>query len=348
MKRRSVGTMVGATILALVFGAIQPFTVALSMLVMITPVVLCTLYFWAGLLPALVCAVSSLASLELTYGAGFMWGGFVTMIIPAAVGIYLLRSRRGYFTSMQITAGTQLFTLVVVAACLYLTSGKSLVDLFIARYREWLEAMNPALSDLVLAQSSALGLVSDKVYKAVQAGEALTEELRTSAMEELFSKLEYSFKLGLPAMMLTSSLLTGVLAVALPTRICVRRGDEPEYSYVPLTEWFIPGKTTMGLLCALITCLILELIDVPGADSVNAAFSSVVYLLCALQGMAAVARALKARGWTRGKRAAVLALLYLFATDALRLIGAASALFGRQGAISGWIKKYRDTHDKED
>ena len=303
MKRRSVGTMVGATILALVFGAIQPFTVALSMLVMITPVVLCTLYFWAGLLPALVCAVSSLASLELTYGAGFMWGGFVTMIIPAAVGIYLLRSRRGYFTSMQITAGTQLFTLVVVAACLYLTSGKSLVDLFIARYREWLEAMNPALSDLVLAQSSALGLVSDKVYKAVQAGEALTEELRTSAMEELFSKLEYSFKLGLPAMMLTSSLLTGVLAVALPTRICVRRGDEPEYSYVPLTEWFIPGKTTMGLLCALITCLILELIDVPGADSVNAAFSSVVYLLCALQGMAAVARALKARGWTRGKRA---------------------------------------------
>ena len=182
MKRRSVGTMVGATILALVFGAIQPFTVALSMLVMITPVVLCTLYFWAGLLPALVCAVSSLASLELTYGAGFMWGGFVTMIIPAAVGIYLLRSRRGYFTSMQITAGTQLFTLVVVAACLYLTSGKSLVDLFIARYREWLEAMNPALSDLVLAQSSALGLVSDKVYKAVQAGEALTEELRTSSM----------------------------------------------------------------------------------------------------------------------------------------------------------------------
>ena len=45
---------------------------------------------------------------------------------------------------------------------------------------------------------------------------------------------------------------------------------------------------------------------------------------------------------------AVLALLYLFATDALRLIGAASALFGRQGAVSGWIKKYKDTHDKED
>ena len=38
----------------------------------------------------------------------------------------------------------------------------------------------------------------------------------------------------------------------------------------------------------------------------------------------------------------------LMATDALRLIGAASALFGRQGAVSGWIKKYKDTHDKED
>lgn len=340
--------MVAATVLALVFGAMQPFTIGLSMLVMMTPVVLCTLYFWAGLLPALVGAVASLASLEVAYGAGFMWGGFVTMIVPAAVGAYLLRSRKGYFTSMQIAAGTQLLTLVAVAAYLYLTRGQSLVDLFIERFREWLQAMNPALIDLLLARFSAMGLTSEEVYETVQAGELLSAELRASAMEELFSRLEYSFKLSLPALMLTSSLLTGVLTVALPTRICVRRGDEPEYSYVPLTEWFIPAKTTAGLVCALITCLALVLIDVPGADSVNAAISSVVYLLAAIQGMAAVARALKARGWTRGKRVAVLVLLYLFATNALRLIGAASALFGRRGACTGWIKKYKDMHDKED
>ena len=340
--------MVAATVLALVYGALQPFTVALSMLVMITPVVLCTLYFWAGLLPALVCAVASLASLEMIWGASFMWGGFAVMIIPAAVGVYLLRSRRGYFTSMQIMACTQLLTLVAAAVYLYLTRGQSLVDLFIGRYREWLEAMNPALSDLVLAQSSAVGLVSDKVYKAVQAGESLTAELRASAMEELFSKLEYSFKLSLPAMMLTSSLLTGVLAVALPTRICVRRGDEPEYSYVPLTEWFLPAKTTAGLACALVTGLALTLAGVPGGDAVNAAVSAVVYLLATLQGMAAVARALKARGWTRGKRVAVLVLLYIFAVYALRLIGIASALIGRNGALTSWLKKYRNSNDKED
>lgn len=340
--------MVAATVLALVYGALQPFTVGFSMVVMCTPVVLCTLYFWAGLLPALVGAVASLASMELTYGAGFMWGGFVTMIVPAAVAIYLLRSRRGYFTSMQITCGVQLATLLAVALYLYVTRGQSLVDLFIERFREWLTAMNPALTDLLLARFSAMGLVSEKVYEAVRDGAALTAELRTSALEELLSKLEYSFKLALPGMMLTSSLLTGVLTIALPTRIGVRRGDEPEFSYVPLTEWFLPAKSTAGLACALVTCLVLMLADVPGADSVNAAISSVVYLLAALQGMAAVARMLKARGWTRGKRVLALVLLYLFATDALRLIGAASALFGRQGALSGWIKKIKDSNDKED
>lgn len=348
MKRRSVGTMVGATILALVFGAIQPFTVALSTLVTITPVVLCTLYFWAGTLPALVGAVASLASLEMSWGAGMMWGGFVVMIIPAAVGIYLLRSRRGYFTSMRIMACTQLLTLVAAAVYLYLSRGQSLVDLFIGHYREWFSALPTVLSDALLEQLSAMGMVTDKVYKAVQAGETLTEELRAQALDELFSKLEYSFKLGLPATMLTSSLLTGVLAVALPTRICVRRGDEPEFSYVPLTEWFIPAKTTAGLACALVTGLVLALAGVPGGDAVNTAVSSVVYLLATLQGMGAVARALKARGWTRGKRAAVLVLLCIFVVDALRLIGIGSALFGRNGALTHWLKKFRDSNDKED
>lgn len=348
MNRKSVGVMTAATLLALVFGALQPFTIGLSMAVMCTPVVLCTLYFWAGTLPAAVCAIASLASLEVTYGAGFMWGGFVTMILPAGAGIYLLRSRRGYFTCMQIMSAAQLATLLAIALYLYLSRGESLVDLFIGQFRQWLETMNPALTDLLLSRFSAMGLVDVSVYEQVEKGLSLSAELRQSAIGELLSRMDYSFKLTLPGMMMTSSVLTGVLAIALPTRICVRRGDEPQFSYAPLTEWFIPSGSTIGMICALVTSLALNLTDVSGADSVYAAVSSVVYLLFALQGLAAVARMLKARGWPRGRRAFMLALLVLFVGDGLRLIGAASALFGRQGVVTGWIKKYRDTHDKED
>lgn len=348
LNRKSVGVMVAATVLALFFGAIQPFTIGLSMLVMVTPVVLCTLYFWAGTLPAIVCAVASMASLEVTYGAGLMWGGFVTMVVPAAAAIYLLRERKGYFTSMKLATGVQLAALLGVTLYLYLSRGASLVDLFIGQFREWLEAMNPALTDLLLARFSAVGLLDASLYETVEAGALLAAEVRSAALEDLLSKMDYSFKLTLPGLMMTSSLLTGVLMVALPTRICVRRGDEPDYSHVSLSGWFIPSRVTAGMLCALVTCLVLNMTGVSGGDAVYAAVSSVVYLIFSFQGLAAVDRMFKARGWPRGRRGVMLALLWLFIGNGMRMIGVASALFGRRGALTEWFKKHRDTHDKED
>lgn len=349
LNRRSVGMMVAATVLALVFGALQPFTIGLSLLVMVTPVVLCTLYFWAGAFPAIVCAVASLASLEFTYGAGFMWGGFVTMVLPAAVGIYLLRERKGYFASMKIVAGVELATLLGVALYLYVSRGESLVDLFIGQFQQWLEAMNPALTDMLLARFSAMGLLEESIYETVEAGASLTAEVRSAALEDLLFKMDYSFKLTLPGLLLTSGLLTGVLAVALPTRICVRRGEEPAVSHVPLSGWFLPARVTAGLLCALATCFVLNLTGVSGADTVYTAVSSVIYTLFSLQGLAAFDRMFRERGWRRSRRAIMLALLWLFVGSLARMAGVASALFGRHGALTEWMKKHRDEHDdKED
>ena len=349
-KKVSPGMMTLSTLLALGMGALHytPITLTLSLAFMVTPVAICLLYAWCGPVPAIVCAVSSMAALNVGYGLPVLLAGVVTMILPAVLALFLLHRRTSYFRSMQIMGVAQLAAILSVVAAIFFTQGKSLVDLVMEAVEEMTYALSPALQDVLLAQFSLTGMVDSEIYALYAKGEAISEQMRASGLYQMLDNMGYSFRLTLPSLAITSSMLTGILVVALPTMVCVRRGDEPAYPHVPLHEWFIPARSTAGMVCALVTCLILGYLDVSGADAAITAISSLVYMFFTLQGLASFSRAFRARGWGRGKRILILTLFTLLFVDGVRFVGFLSALLGRQGIITLWLKRKNEQKDKED
>ena len=67
-------------------------------------------------------------------------------------------------------------------------------------------------------------------------------------------------------MMISSGMITGMLATIVPGKICARRGDDLEY--VPISGWHVPVRLTIGVAVALVTALILNYARVNGAESV--------------------------------------------------------------------------------
>jgi len=349
-KKTSPGQMAVSALLALGVGVLHstPIPLTASMAFMITPVLICLFYSWCGPIPSILCAAASMAALHITFGFPVMLAGLFTMILPAAAALVLLRRRAPYFRSMQIMGGVQLAAILSVVAVIFFTQGKSLVDLVMEMVGEMINSLNPALQDVLLAQFSLTGMVDREIYALYSKGEAISEQMRANGIYQMLDNMGYSFRLTLPSLAITSSMLTGVLVVALPTAVCVRRGDEPACPYVPLHEWFIPARSMTGMVFALAACLVLSFMDVSGADAAITAISSLVYMFFALQGLASFSRAFRARGWGRGKRIVVLALFTLLFVDGVRFVGFLSAMLGRKGAITLWMKRRHEQNNKED
>ena len=350
---RNSATRVGlASIIGLVGGALLSGSSALSlsMIFMTVPVLSLTLLAWAGPIPAALCLGSALVRVETSLGAAAMLAAAVVFVIPVGVA-WLLSSRRApYFRSMVLVAVSQLGALLLVVLYLNLRFRMSVVDLLLAKMTEAQQSLPAAAQNLILELFGSFGLLTEETVSQIASG-TLDAAGREEAFQLLYSRVEYLFKLTMPSILLTSSMLTGVLAVAIPTRIHVRYGDEPVYPHVSLHQWFIPSSTAVGLLVVLVTSYIIRASGVSGADSATVAIQSVVFMFFTLQGVAALDRMLRMRGWRRGSRAVFLALFTLFINYPFRMvsvIGALSMLFGRQGLVTLWLKKRQEEKDKEE
>lgn len=324
----------------------SPMMLSTMMLLMTVPVAAACLDAFAGPLPAAVCVIAGLAQTGSSFGPRAAIGFGVIFLIPLGVAKYCAHRRMPYFRSMWIAAGAQLAGLLAVALYLYLRFDMGVADLLMSTLSAAKDVLPAEYQDVLLQSFASFGLLSEELTEAVLKG-ALTAAQREEAFALLFERLEYLFKLALPSFLLTSSLLTGVAIVALPTRIHVRRGDEPAYPHVPLHEWFVPASTVGGLFLALLTSYVILWAGVQGADSAVTAIRSTVYMVFMLQGAAALDRVFRARGWSRGGRVAGLAAMALLMFYPLRILGALSMLFGRRGAVTLWLKKRQEENDDD-
>ncbi len=322
--------------------------IGLMRLCMALPLPAACLCAYAVPLPAAVCVGFGLVRIGTVFGTAPTVGFGVIFLIPLGAALYLMHRRTPYFRAMRIAAAAQLLALLLGVLYLYLRFHMGVADLLMSVLGEAKNVLPAEYQDALLQTFGYFGLLEEELARAAAAG-TLSAAQRTEAFALLFDRLEYLFKLSLPSFLLTSSLLTGVLIVALPTRIHVSRGDEPVYPHVPLHEWFMPANTVVGLLAALVTSYVILWAGVSGADAAMSAISATVYMLFMIQGVAALDRLFRARGWGRMGRAVGLALMAVILFLPLRVIGALSMLFGRRGAVTLWLKKRQEENDdKED
>lgn len=355
LKKPTAKRLIGALAIALLISVTQPITAAFIVPVCVVPVLISILYAWAGWIPAAVASVGTVLSLTnlavqmgLSEYAGLIALGCVcVLVLPAVVSCVLLEKRQPFFRRMAVSVFVQTAMLLGCVAVIYLGFKVDLVDAVIDLFSSAVLWM-PEDAILMLVQNFAMtGMLNAESMEMIESG-FLTGEQMAQLFAQAFDTMRYLYKLTMPAMLMSSSLLTGVLMTTGPGLICARRGDEPQVDYLPMSGWFMPSRMVGGLAVCLITGYALQWMEVSGAEAAAMTISTLCGTALTLQGIAALSRGLKQSGRKRGARIAMILAGLALASTFVQIAGAMSALFGRKGAISGWMRKRMEEKRKED
>lgn len=345
MSRYSAGRVAAGCVIGLLAGLIQPLTLAFAVLCVVGTVLGPVLYAWAGAAPALVYLAASLGSVWAMFGGETAAACLMLFVVPAAVVMALMARRAPYFTRMKAAAGAQLAAMLALVFILYAGLGRSLIDVLMERLSAWADSLPAPLVTMLLQQFALNGLMDEESARLVFSG-GLTAAEGLAALHRIFDVTGEALRLGLPAMLLTSGLITGLFATLLPGKICSRRGDALEY--VPVSGWYVPARVTAGVLVALGTALALHWTGVNGSESVLTAVLTAGQIIYAAAGAAALSRRFKETGRGMTFRVVLIGLALVFVSRLVTLIGVYSTLFGRRGLISGYIRKKMEDRDKGD
>ena len=344
MPKTSVKSILLATLVALLVVLIQPSFFMTSMLVCIAPIAIALLYAWGGWIPAGIASVGTIASLAWFAGisgavspllAGL--GAALVLVVPGIVSIVLLEKRMGFFQRMVVAVGVQTAALLGCVAVVYLGMGLDLVDLLTGMMRTSVEYMPQEMIESFLNMYYYSGMLTEESIEELTSGILLHADVM-KIFDQVFELTNYQLKQLMPAMLINSGLISGVLMTALSGLITRKRGFVPEVPYAPVHEWFLPARAVGGLTVCMVTGLVLNLMEVDGASGVLLVFSQITSTLCIIQGIAAVSRMFRKSGSGKGARIGLTIAALLFASQFLEMVGMASALFGSRGAVSVWMK----------
>ncbi len=354
MKKPSVKRIIGASVIAALLGLIQPTLFMTAMLVCVTPVCIAALYAWAGWIPVAVASALTVGSLG--WFASVSGGmspvlaalsALVVFVAPALAGIAALEKRLPFFKRMAVTVGAQTAALIGFACLVYLGLKVDLVDAMVGMLRSSIEMMPADALGGYLNVFAMYGILNEESMKELNEGILLWSDVR-KVLDQAFDLITYQFRQTMPAMLINSGLVSGMLITAVPSRICMRRGDEPDVGHVPMTGWFLPSRAVAGIAVCMGTGLVLQYMKVEGSGAVMAVFTMLYSTLCITQGIAALNRKFRDSGASKGARVGLTVAALLFAMNFLEIVGAMSALFGRKGAISSWMRKRIEENRKDD
>ncbi len=344
LPKPSVKGVLLAALLAILVVLIQPSFFMVSMLVCIAPIAISLLYAWAGWVPAGIVSVGTIASLAWFASisgavnpalAGI--GAALVLVVPGVVSIVLMEKRMGFFLRMAIAAGVQTAALLGCVAFIYLGMGIDLVDALTGMMRTTVEFMPQEMIEQFLNMYYMSGMLTQESVEELTGGVLLWSDVM-KIFDQVFELTNYQLKQVMPAMLINSGLISGVLMTALPSAVARRRGFEPAVPHVPVHEWFLPARAAGGLTVCMATGFVLNLMNIEGASGVLIVFTQAVSTLCIIQGIAAMTRRFRESGAGRGVRIGLTAAAVIFAAQFMEMVGMASALFGRRGAVSTWMR----------
>ena len=345
MKKRSITAILVSSLLGVLAGAAQAFYISFFPVCVLGTVLAALLFSWGGFVPAALYLAASVGSVGWLFGAGMAGATALLTVFPAAVIIAMLWRRASFSARVKGAIGIQLAAFLALIVILYLQARRDLISVLIEFVNGWIESL-PASLRLMLAQQFALtGLITGDTAEKVIEGSLRTMEV-LGALKEAIGIQGNLMRLRLPGLLLSSGLLTGVLAVALPDCVCARRGDEIDY--VAFSDWHMPRQATIGALVCLAATGVLLLFKVSGAEAVWNAIVIAGGTGCVVIGAAALDRRFKAGGRGKAFRVILIGLSIMFVQGLVMLIGVYSALLGSQGLISGFIRRKRDEHNGEE
>lgn len=355
MPRPSVKSVLLASLAALLVVMIQPSFFMVSMLICIAPIAIALLYAWAGWVPAGIAAVGTAASL--TWFASLSGavnpalaclGALIVLVAPGVVSIVLLEKRLDFFKRMIAAVLLQTAALLGCVAVIYLGLGVDLVDALTGMMRTSVEYLPSEIIMQFLEMYYYSGMLTEESIEELTKGVLLHADVM-KIFDQVFELTNYQLKQVMPAMLINSGLISGVLTTALPSAVTRKRGFEPTVPHVPVHEWFLPARAVSGVAVCLLTGVVLNMMKVEGASGVTVVFSQLGSTLFIIQGVAALTRKFRQSGAGKGARIGLTTAAVLFAGQFLELVGMASALFGSHGAISTIIRrKMKEIEESEE
>ena len=344
--RLSVGKIILGTVLALLTGALFP-----------------VLAMYQALLPMAVPGVATMVSVALavSYGWGFvalLWIVGLAMALfgmgpalaaaamlmcgaPSAVIILSIRKRQPFFAQLRSAlaaclCGTVLA--VVVAAAFY---GSDMVGRLMEEFQKLYESILPQLWES---------------YRDVlrAAGTMTTYEEFTAPFYSMLRLVKIYYETYLAADLLSGAIWTAALSTLWGNWLAARRGMATKESFAGLHEWRLPANLTWGILMTLAAAFALKDTSVPGVGAAWAAVEKLSMTAFTLQALGANDRRLKSGGASVSRRVTSVVLLMVLGgvavpmvlgwsvTTLLGVIGAVSAVFGRNGALRPWMDKHKN------
>jgi len=352
-----------------------------STTVWLIPVAIAALYAWGGVIPAVLLSVGSiymtvslgqtLPDLAGTQAVGMLpaaLGALLVLVLPAAAAITAIEKKLPFARRMSVGIASQIGALLLAAGVIYLGAGVDLVDALAKVLRGIVDTVFPPdMAVSVLQIFSTAGLLTKETITDVNTllgqfeqvdpiqlyamGYTLSAEqmqLLTGALDQAFESLTYYLKQIMPAVLLHSGLVTGVVMTTLSGFIMKRRDAECALDHKSISTWQVPRQPMGMMIVGLITGIAMQYAGMDQAPAVTTVFSMLLTALLTIQGLAALLRLFERAGVSKGMKIGMPILLFIFAAPMLETAGALSALLGSHGVISLWMKKRMEESRKED
>lgn len=331
--KNSIGKILGGSVIGAIAGFFAPM-----MLMGANPVVgvaAAWLYAWAGIVPAGVFAVTSMAAAHILGGEMMLAGYALAVLVPVAVALIAVRKHLDYKKCMRISVFVQVGAVVAALGIAWAMLQTDLVDLLLSNMEKSFSMLpNELLCAIFGVEPASLGLFARKELMGM--------------LDSFLADIAVVFKVGLAGMLLSNSILAGVLNVAVPVWIWARRGDEKGIRRVPVSEWRVPESAAIGMPLCLLIGYILNRTGYPGGDAAYFAVQMVFQLLLQLHCMGVFSRYAKKSGASMFMRALLVIGALTFASTIAVYIGAFSLYFGSKGLISTYLRNKKKNNHKED
>ena len=345
MNKHSVKSIVLATLAAVLLSALQPYLFMFSFIVCFAPIMIAVLYAWGGIIPAAVLSAGTVISLtnfaavsQMVSPGMMALAALIVLVVPGLVSVCMMKKRLPFFRRMQAAVGIQIAALLGCAAFISLGLKIDLVDAMIGFFRQTVELTPPDMRMYLLENFAMTGMLNQESIEALTTGIVTVSDMNR-AFEQAFDQMGYFFRQIMMALMLFSGTLTGILMTSLSSRIPARRGDEDAPPHVPLHDWFLPSHAVSGIAVCYVSGFVLQWMNLDQAMAVTAVINAISMVLLIIQGMAAILRRFNEVHTGKVARVLLIGGALLFASTFLQLAGIMSALFGRKGAISGWMRR---------
>ena len=346
----STGATVFKCVLALVLGALLPVAMLIEVL-SLCPVLLLgglfTVFFQtsAGWLPAGLFLGAHIASTAFFCGPTVMAMVLVSGALPGLMSLRDARLRRPFFT--QLRQGLFYYGAGMVAAIgvAYISFGSGMVQKFMDAMREQFNRMpDAALQPFVEAVNSALSAQSLPGLSGIT-----VSDYRSSLMGVL-DLMQQTYGQMLPGALLSGALVSAVLSTLWGNWRMARRGLATTESFTGMTEWFLPGQVTIGMLLLWGVSLLVAQGSIAAGDAVLATVQQLATYTFLFQALASMDRRYFERGMPLRTRriligvALAFSLIFRDVAGILMVVGILSALFGRKGLFRGRM----DRNDNDD